>query len=182
MRVALGLLRVVPIDRHEEGVDMGLAGPDRLLLDAADPRHRSVELDLAGRGDLQPVVDVAAALLEDLERKREADQRTAHLALQVEVDRKRKPGLDELDGGEADERPARDLIVCDRADPKVEALRTSAHADPDDVAGLVSGERPEQVEPAADLTAVRGDDDVVRAQPAARVRVRLDRPDPNARL
>ena len=120
MRVALRVLGVVPIDGHEEGVDVCLACPDRLLLDAADARHASVELDLAGRRDLQPVVDVAAALLEELEGEREACRRAADVTSEVEVDGERQTGVDDFDRGEPDQRPARVEAVRDRLDPEVE--------------------------------------------------------------
>src|SRR6266566_8417707 len=69
-RVALRVAGVVPIDRHEEDVDVRFSRSDRLLLDAADPGHRSVELDLTGGCDLVAVIDVASFLLQKLERER----------------------------------------------------------------------------------------------------------------
>src|SRR3954451_12319409 len=100
MRVALCNLRVVPIGRDEERVDMRLTGADRLLLDAADLGHRSVELDLARGRDLEPVVDVAAALLEDLEREGEPRRRAADVP-EVEPDLEGETGSDHLEGDEA---------------------------------------------------------------------------------
>ena len=72
MRIALRIARVVPIDWHQEHVDVRFSHADRLLFDAADSGHRSVELDLARRCDLVAVIDVASLFLQQLEREREA--------------------------------------------------------------------------------------------------------------
>ena len=92
---------VVPILRHEEDVDIRLARPDRLLLDAADPADAAVELDLAGGSDLVAVVDVPSELLEQLEREREACGRPADVA-EVEPDREREADVESLRGQDSD--------------------------------------------------------------------------------
>src|SRR5438552_15257792 len=96
---------------------MGLTGADRLLLHAADARDASVELDLARGRELQPVVDVAAALLEHLERERQPRRRAADV-LQVEADVERQLHVEHLERNEADDRPAGMIVIRDRLDSK----------------------------------------------------------------
>src|SRR5207302_1343275 len=98
--------RIVPIDRHQEDVDVGTTGPDRLLLDAADPRHPAVELDHACGRDLVAVVDVTSALLEQLEGERETSRRAADTT-QVEADGEGKADAERLGGQDADQRSLR---------------------------------------------------------------------------
>src|SRR5207245_8539938 len=100
--VALRIARIVPIRGNQEDIDVSSARPDRLLLDAADPRHAPVELDHAGGRNLVTVVDVAPSLLEQLERERQSGRRTAHAA-EVEADRKRKAHAERLRRQNADQ-------------------------------------------------------------------------------
>ena len=79
VRVLAGLARVLP-RRDEEGIHTRLARADRLLLDAADRADPAVEEDLAGRGDLVAAVDVAAELLQHVEREGEPGRRAADAA------------------------------------------------------------------------------------------------------
>ena len=71
--------------RDEEDVRAGAPGADHLLLHAADREHVAVELDLARRRHLEPAVDVAAQLLDDVEREREPRRGPAD-AGQVDLD------------------------------------------------------------------------------------------------
>ena len=95
VRVALRIAGIVPIGRNQEDVDVSPTRPDRLLLDAADPRHPSIKLEHAGGRHLVAVVDIAPALLEELERERQARRRTAY-APEIEADRKRKADTERL--------------------------------------------------------------------------------------
>src|SRR5215212_10483034 len=115
MRVALRDLGVVPIGRNEECVDMRLARADRLLLHASDPRDRPVQLDLTGRGDLEPVVDVATSLFQHLKREREPRGRSADVA-EVEADAQRKVDVDDLARDETDDGTSWIRCVRNRAD------------------------------------------------------------------
>src|SRR5439155_10589290 len=71
--------RVVP-SRHEENPDPGLANSDRLLLDPANRLDGAVELDPPRSRDPVAVVDVAAELLEQVEREGEAGRGAADAA------------------------------------------------------------------------------------------------------
>src|SRR5829696_610824 len=70
-RIASRLKSVVP-GRNEEDVHTRFACAERFLLHSADRTDRAVESELAGRGDCLPVGDVAAELLQDVEREGEA--------------------------------------------------------------------------------------------------------------
>ena len=81
------------------------ARADRFLLDPADRADRAVGEDLAGRGDLVAVDDVAAELLHHLEREREAGRRAAdvagvdpHVERQVDVERRLEEDADDRRG------------------------------------------------------------------------------------
>src|SRR5207253_4133013 len=105
---------VIP-SRDEEYADAGAPDPDRLLLDAADRRDGAVELDLARRRDAPPVIDVAAELLEHVEREREPGRRTADRAgVDLHLDRQ----LDEcgLVDEDPDQRVAWVCAIGDRPD------------------------------------------------------------------
>ena len=78
--------------------------PDHLLLHAADREHVAVELDLARRRHLEPAVDVAAQLLDDVEREREPGRGAAD-AGQVDLDVDRQLDVRELLDLDPDDRP-----------------------------------------------------------------------------
>ena len=78
-------LRCVFPSRHEEDVRAGLAGAERLLLDAADRTDGPVERDLTRGDDAAAMIDVLAELLEHVECERESCGRAADPA-EVDVD------------------------------------------------------------------------------------------------
>src|SRR6185312_326774 len=88
----------------------------------------------------------------------------------VELDRYRQLRLDDLERGEADQRPAWVEAVRDRADAEVQPLAVAQHADPHHIARSVARERGEQVERCVHRAAVGLDDDVPRLQDALRLR------------
>ena len=109
-----GLCCVVP-SGDEEDVRAGTARPDHLLLDAADRDHIAVQLDRSGGRDLEPAIDVAAQLLDDVERECEPRRRAADAA-EVDLDVDRQPDVRGLLDLDSDDRPARLVGARDRAD------------------------------------------------------------------
>src|SRR5919201_2593991 len=84
--------RVLPRDsevvpaRHKEHVHMRVARADRFLLGGADLADAAVRSDRSRGRDLVAVVDVAATLLEDLQREGQAGRRAADVS-EIELDR-----------------------------------------------------------------------------------------------
>src|SRR5207248_5668033 len=110
VRVASCLARVVP-GWHKESVHMRTAGTERLLLDAADRQHSSVEAELTGRRDLVPARDVAPELLEDLERECEPGRGTAD-PLGVDRDLHGQSNLEVVRREDAENRLVRVAVLC----------------------------------------------------------------------
>ena len=102
MGEATGLGGVFP-SGDEEVPDSRAANADGLLLDAADRRHGTVELDLPRGGDPPTVVDVPAELLEHVEREREPGRRSADVA-RVDLDVERQLDRRGLVDEDADDR------------------------------------------------------------------------------
>src|SRR2546429_2094315 len=167
-REALRVAGVVPIDRHEEDVDVRFSRSDRLLLDAADPGYRSVELDLTGRCDLVAVIDVASLLLQKLEREREPGRWSADLA-KVELDAERQANAQGLNRQDADDRPLRILGVGRRCDRERELLGATLDGDLDRVPGLEPAEHGGQVGSREHLLVIGTNDDVAGTQHPAGV-------------
>src|SRR6476661_8903901 len=161
MRVALRIARVVPIDRYQEHVDVRFSYTDRLLLDAADSGHRSVELDLTCRGDLVAVIDVASLFFQQLEREGQAGRRPAHPA-EVELDRERQLNVQGLDRQDADDRALWILGVGDRSDRERELLAAAPDHDLHRVPRLEASGHPGEIDACAYRVPVRRDDDVAR--------------------
>src|SRR6185295_9675272 len=105
----------------------------RLLLDAADPRHLAVQLNLSCRGDPVAVVYVAAASLHQFEREGKTGRRPAHLA-QVEADVEREVDVERLDRQHADDRSLRRGYVARRLDRNVVQLPATPVAKAHDLA------------------------------------------------
>src|SRR5438105_6570843 len=171
LRVLPRVARVLP-RRDEEGIHTRGARTDRLLLDAADRVHGAVRPDLAGRRDPVPVVDVAAELLEDLEREGEPGGGAADT-----VGVERDASLVEEDADDAAPRavPGRDRPQRDR--PRLAAAADrEAHLRADGLAAHQAGD----VLGRADAGAVDREDHIARREVPCRRQAFLDREDPRA--
>src|SRR5213079_1020956 len=112
-----------------------------LLLYAADLAHRPVRLDHARGRHAMPVIDVAAALLEDLEREREPgggspDVPQVELDLQREVDGERRARL----GEDPEDRPA-GVLVAARAHVDLATAPAPSDGDVEDLTDMAAPDR-----------------------------------------
>src|SRR6266566_1764057 len=138
---------------------MGFSRSDCLLLHAADLADRTVETERSGRGDPVSALDVPSELLQQLEGEREpgrgaADAADLHPDLQRELDR------DGLVGIDAEQCPALEVRIADRAYRFCPDPAASPEADLNRVARGVSPEQAAKIVDRSHALAIQAYDHV----------------------
>src|SRR5436190_5475657 len=167
---------------HEEDIHTGFARADRLLLDGADREHRTVELELAGGGDLVTAVSVVTELFHQAEGECKAGGGAAD-ARRVDAD----PDRELADEGArlVDEDPDRGgapvLETADRPYRRSRGPASPAKRDTQPVARAMGRDQLVEATEAVDRLPVDGDEFVAWAQHLGGGRIAEDASDQHAR-